>query len=118
MQFKVNLEPEESLTCQAPYSVFQPSSYLSEICPFLKRLQEIPWTSHFEVSKGVVENEEVICDILSMVSNDGVWMYANINSGGALYFTHESKMHTHCYECLIANLGPQWLEWRVYYYSK
>lgn len=39
-------------------------------CPYLKRLLEIRWTSHYEVIKCVVENEEVILDILSKVSND------------------------------------------------
>ncbi|KAL1279398.1 hypothetical protein QQF64_026071 [Cirrhinus molitorella] len=39
-------------------------------CPYLKRLLEICWTSHYEVTKCVLEIKEVIFDILSKVSND------------------------------------------------
>uniref|UniRef100_A0A8C2BET5 DUF4371 domain-containing protein n=1 Tax=Cyprinus carpio TaxID=7962 RepID=A0A8C2BET5_CYPCA len=39
-------------------------------CPYLKRLLEIRWTSHYEVTKCVVDNEEIILDILFKVSND------------------------------------------------
>lgn len=37
-------------------------------CPSLKRLLEKHWTSHFDFTKGVVENEKIILDILSKVS--------------------------------------------------
>lgn len=72
MQFKVNLVPKDSLTCQAPCALFFRHNFVSQrySCPYLKRLLEICWTSFYKVTKRVVENEEIIVDMLSKVSND------------------------------------------------
>lgn len=53
------------------YSFFH-HHYVSEKydAPCLKRLLEIRWTSHYDVTKCIVENEDVLLSILSNIAED------------------------------------------------